>query len=152
MAGCLVLGGNYLWPRDTLPAQTNNQQTKTEKPTPPPQPVEHQVATPPAKKVELDRTTTQPGSVYSFESVQLYAGVSGYLKTLNVDIGDRVKKGQVLAQVDVPELVKQVQRYAAVVEQARARVAQMKARAVSARAEWDAARAAVPRAEAMLKS
>src|SRR5437899_1549375 len=33
-----------------------------------------------------DRTTSQPGSVYAFESVQLYAGVSGYLKTMNVDI------------------------------------------------------------------
>lgn len=100
----------------------------------------------------LDRTTVQPGSIQAYESVQLYAGASGYLKTLNVDIGDRIKKGQILALVDVPELEKQVQRCAAVVEQNRARVAQMRARAVSARADWDAARAAVPRAEAMLKS
>jgi HlyD family secretion protein len=90
--------------------------------------------------------------VHAFESVQLYAGVSGYLKSLKVDIGDRVKKGQVLAQVDVPELEKQVQRYGAVVEQAGARVGQMEARAESARAEWEAAKAAVPRAEAVLKS
>jgi HlyD family secretion protein len=100
----------------------------------------------------MDRTTVGPGSVQAFESVDLFPGVSGYLKTLNVDIGDRMKKGQVLAEVDVPELEKQVQRYAAVVEQNRAKVAQMRARVVSARADWDAARAAVPRAEAMLKS
>src|SRR5207247_6650211 len=81
-----------------------------------------------------------------------YAGVSGYLRTLNVDIGDRVKKGRVLAKVDVPELDKQVQRYAAMVEQAGARVVQTKARAATARAEWEAAKAAIPRAQAMLKS
>jgi HlyD family secretion protein len=104
------------------------------------------------RKGEMDRTTRQPGSVFAFESIELYAGVSGFLKTLNVDIGDRTKKGQALAQVDVPDLEKQVQRNAAMVEQARARVSQMKARAVSTRAEWDAARATVPRAEAMLKS
>jgi len=104
------------------------------------------------KKGEMDRTTSQPGSIHAFESVQLYAGVSGFLKALNVDIGDRIKKNQVLAVVDVPELDKQVQRNAAVVDQSRARVVQMQARATSARADWDAARAAVPRAEAMLKS
>jgi RND family efflux transporter MFP subunit len=101
----------------------------------------------------MDRVASgMPGSVHAFESVQLYAGVAGYLKVLNVDIGDRVKKGQALAQVDVPELDKQVQRYAAMLDQAHARVAQMKARADSARAEWEAAKAAVPRAEALLRS
>lgn len=104
------------------------------------------------KKGEMDRTTSQPGSIHAFQSVQLHAGVSGYLKTLNVDIGDRVKKGAVLAQVDVPELEKQVQRYGAMVDQSRARVLQMKARALSARAEWEAARSSVPLAEATLKS
>jgi RND family efflux transporter MFP subunit len=104
------------------------------------------------KKGESDRTTSQPGSIQAFESVELYAGVSGFLKTLNVDIGDRIKKGQALAQVDVPELEKQIQRNSSVVEQTRARVAQMHARAISTRADWDAARAAIPRAEAMLKS
>jgi RND family efflux transporter MFP subunit len=101
---------------------------------------------------EMDRTTKQPGSVQAFESVQLYAGVSGFLKAQSVDIGDRIKQGQVLAQVDVPELEKQVQRCASVVDQADARVTQAKARAVSARADFDAAKATVPRAESLLKS
>jgi RND family efflux transporter MFP subunit len=101
---------------------------------------------------DMDRTTKQPGSVQAFESVQLYAGVSGFLKAQSVDIGDRIKQGQVLAQVDVPELEKQVQRCRAVVDQADARVTQAKARAVSARADFDAAKATVPRAESLLKS
>src|SRR5262245_45810849 len=43
----------------------------------------------------LVRTTTQPGSVHAFEHADLYAKVSGYLKTQSVDIGDQVKTGQV---------------------------------------------------------
>jgi RND family efflux transporter MFP subunit len=104
------------------------------------------------RKGGVDRTTTQPGSVQAFESVDLYAGVSGYLKTQSVDIGDHVKKGQVLATVDVPDLDKQVEHDQAVLAQARAHVEQMNARVTSARADVDAARAAVKQAEATHRS
>jgi RND family efflux transporter MFP subunit len=103
-------------------------------------------------KGQLDRTTTQPGSVRAFESVQLYAEASGYLKTLNVDIGDRVSKGQVLAEVAVPDLEKQVKQYEATIKQARSRVEQMEAAIKSAKADLEAARAAVPQAEALARS
>jgi RND family efflux transporter MFP subunit len=109
-----------------------------------------QVAYP--RKGGVERTTTQPGSVQAFESVDLYAGVSGYLKTQTVDIGDRVQKGQVLATVDVPDLDKQIERDRAAIDQARARVKVMNARVRSARADLDAARAAVVQARATHKS
>jgi HlyD family secretion protein len=101
---------------------------------------------------QMDRTTTQPGSVRAFESVELYAEASGYLRTLNVDIGDTVTKGQVLAEVAVPDLEKQVKQYQAAIKQARARVAQMEAAIKSAQADLVAARAAVPQSEALAKS
>jgi RND family efflux transporter MFP subunit len=101
---------------------------------------------------DMDRTTTQPGTVQSYEFANLYAGVSGYLKTQTVDIGDRVKPGQVLATVDVPDLEKQVQKCLAAHDQAKARVNQMKARVTSAQAALDAAKAAVLLAEANAKS
>lgn len=104
------------------------------------------------RKGNMERTTTQPGSIHAYESVQLYAGVSGYLKGQAVDIGDRIKRGQILATVDVPELQKQVQRHLSGVERARAVVLQMKARVVSAKAELEAAQASVPQAEANAKS
>lgn len=103
-------------------------------------------------KGAMDRTTTQPGTVQSFQSVQLYAGVAGYLKSQTVDIGDHVKRGQELARVDVPELEKQVQRHASAVDRARAVVQQMKARVASAKADLLAANAAVVQAEAIFKS
>jgi HlyD family secretion protein len=104
------------------------------------------------RKGEMDRTTTQPGSIQAFESVQIFAGVSGYLKTLNVDIGDVIERGKPLAVVDVPELEKEVQRRSAALDQASARVSQMKSHVVSAKAELEAAKASVPQAEANAKS
>jgi RND family efflux transporter MFP subunit len=103
-------------------------------------------------KGDMDRTTTQPGTVQSYEYASLYAGVSGYLKTQTVDIGDRVKPGQLLATLDVPDLEKQVQKCEASLEQARARVHQMNARVASAKADLEAAQAAVIFAEANAKS
>jgi HlyD family secretion protein len=100
----------------------------------------------------MDRTTTQPGSVQAYETVQLYAAVSGYLKTLNVDIGSKVKKGDVLAVIEVPELLKQLQRNEAGVDQATAKVAQMKAEKTVAESQLDAAKAKVKQAAAAAKA
>ncbi len=103
-------------------------------------------------KGQMDRTSTQPGSIRSFESVQLYAEASGYLEQLNVDIGDTIKKGEVLAVVSVPDLRKQVEQYRAAIKQALARVDQMTAGIASAKADLEAARASVPQAQALAKS
>jgi HlyD family secretion protein len=96
----------------------------------------------------MDYEVEQPGSVHAFETVHLRANVSGFLKVQNVDIGDRVKKGQVLAVIAVPELDKQLQRNQASLEQARARVKQMEARVASAAADHKAAEAAIVQADA----
>ncbi len=100
----------------------------------------------------MERVAVVPGSIHAYEFVQLYAKVSGFLKNQPVDIGDRVKKGQLLAELDVPELDKMAQRSEAGVEQSLAKVEQMKARVVSVRAEREAAKAAVVQAEANAKS
>ncbi|MBX6315980.1 MAG: efflux RND transporter periplasmic adaptor subunit [Isosphaeraceae bacterium] len=96
----------------------------------------------------MQRTTTQPGSIHAFETVDLHAKVSGFLQTQAVDIGDAVKDGQVLAEIEVPELDKDVEEAAATVEQSRARVEVARARVATAEAERDAAQAAVAQAEA----
>ena len=43
------------------------------------------------QKVDLRRTTTQPGTVHAFHEAEIYAKVSGYLMALDADIGDEVK-------------------------------------------------------------
>jgi RND family efflux transporter MFP subunit len=100
----------------------------------------------------MDRTTEQPGTVIAYESALLYAEVPGYLKKLNVDIGSRVTKGQVLAEISVPELDTQVKRCAAAVDEAKANVTVKKARVESAKADLEVAKAGVVKAEATAKS
>ena len=96
----------------------------------------------------LPRKIVQTGSVEAFETAELYARISGYLKTIKVDIGDRVTEGQVLAEIDAPELVKDVERYAALVQQAHSRALQAQARVKTAQAERLASEGAVQQADA----
>jgi HlyD family secretion protein len=100
----------------------------------------------------MERTSDQPGTVQAFESAHLFAEVPGYLVEQGVDIGDPVTKGQVLARIDVPDLVKQVESHRAAVDQARANVLVMEARVESARADLEVADSTVVKTEASAKS
>lgn len=49
-----------------------------------------------------------PGDVQAYVDAPIYARTSGYLKSWQVDIGARVKKGQLLAEIDAPEVDQQL--------------------------------------------
>lgn len=50
-----------------------------------------------------------PGVVQAYQTAQIYARVSGYLRTWRQDIGAPVQAGQVLASIDAPELDQQLE-------------------------------------------
>ncbi len=52
----------------------------------------------------ITRSIVLPAQVIPFQEATLYAKVSGYLKTISVDKGDKVKAGEVLARMEIPEL------------------------------------------------
>jgi RND family efflux transporter MFP subunit len=106
------------------------------------------VETVPAVKGGLAHVSSEPGSAHSFESADLYAKVSGYVDKLYVDIGSRVKRGDLLAEIDVPELTKDVESAAAAYQQSLAEVAQAEARIDSAIADQKAAEAKVTQSKA----
>ena len=55
------------------------------------------------------RTTFDlPGRLEAYSQAQLYARVSGYLKVWNADIGASVKAGDVLAEIDAPDIDQQI--------------------------------------------
>ena len=56
----------------------------------------------------LSRTITLPASVHGYIETPVYAKVAGYMKTINVDKGDHIKAGQVIAIIESPETDKQV--------------------------------------------
>jgi RND family efflux transporter MFP subunit len=86
----------------------------------------------------MQRNFTQLASIQPFEYSALFAKVSGYLSVLNVDIGDKVKSGQELAIIDVPELHKAVEQAKAKLDEMRAQKKQAEARLISARAAVEA--------------
>src|ERR1700674_1881688 len=50
-----------------------------------------------------------PGNVEPYMTAPIYSRTSGYVKKWYVDIGARVKKGQLLAEIDTPEVDQQLQ-------------------------------------------
>src|SRR5271165_3328393 len=58
------------------------------------------------------------GQFIPYQNVELHAKVAGYIRHIYVDIGDRVHMGQVLAVLEVPELVAQVDEAKAAVHHA----------------------------------
>ena len=74
------------------------------------------------KRSDFSRTTSQPATARAFQTAMLYPAVSGIIKKVNVDLGDRVKAGQVLAEIAAPELESELELSQAVVEKARAQV------------------------------
>ena len=95
-------------------------------------------------------TLELPGRIEAFARAPIYARVSGYLKSWHVDIGGRVKTGQLLAEIETPDLDQQLL-------QAQAELASAKANAALATTtakRWQAllANDAVSRQEAEEKT
>lgn len=71
-----------------------------------------------------------PGTIQALHEAAIYARVSGYVKRWNADIGSTVRAGQVLAEIDAPELEQNVQ-------QAQSQLAQTRAALNLAKADLD---------------
>jgi RND family efflux transporter MFP subunit len=69
-------------------------------------------------RTNLTNSMTFQGEFYPYQDVLIHAKVSGYVNPIAVDIGDRVKAGQILATLEVPELKDQLVGARATVRQA----------------------------------
>lgn len=69
---------------------------------------------------DLYREVTIPAEFRPYVEVELHAKVSGYVDQMNVDFGDRVKAGQLLATLEVPELSDELHNAIAAVQKAEA--------------------------------
>jgi RND family efflux transporter MFP subunit len=67
------------------------------------------------------------GSIQAYTEAPIYARASGYIKKWYVTMGDHVKEGQILAEIEAPEVDQQVNQAQAVVQQTRAAVTQAEA-------------------------
>ncbi len=90
------------------------------------------VLTAPVRASPATTSVFWPGSTLAFNSADIFARASGYITTRNVDIGSRVKKGDVLVEITAPEIQHQI-------AQAQATLAQNQAALVQAQANRDLA-------------
>ncbi len=72
--------------------------------------VEHApyAAVAPVTRETIATSLSIAGQFIPYQNVELHAKVAGYIKNIYVDIGDRVHTGEVLAVLEIPELVAQV--------------------------------------------
>src|SRR5882757_6901536 len=78
------------------------------------------VATVTAEPSSAGELLVLPGAVQAFMEAPIYARTNGYLKSWNTDIGTAVSKGQVLAQIESPEVDQQLSQAQADLATARA--------------------------------
>ena len=79
------------------------------------------------RRGDIHRYVTLPGTLRPNQQVTLHAKVAGYLKSIAVDTGDTVQAGQVLAELELPELVAERARHEAELRIARSESQRVKA-------------------------
>jgi RND family efflux transporter MFP subunit len=90
-----------------------------------------------ASRGELANTLQVAGEFLPYQEVELHAKVAGYIRRINVDIGDHVRTGEVLATLDIPELRAQVQGASAGVRQTQEQITRAKSEVLRAQADYE---------------
>jgi len=99
----------------------------------------------PVTRGDLASTLTVAGEFQPYQEVELHAKVSGYIRRINVDIGDRVKSGQVIATLEVPELNAQVAASQAQIRHSQSEIARAQNEVTLAQSNYAALHAAYTR-------
>lgn len=95
----------------------------------------------------LASSLTVAGQFQPYQQVDLHAKVSGYILWIKVDIGDRVRQGEVLARLEVPELQNQVEGAQAGVRHSQSDITRAQSEVVSAESTYSAVHAEYTRLE-----
>jgi RND family efflux transporter MFP subunit len=95
------------------------------------------VRTAPVRASPSAMAVTWPGTTEAFEQANIYARASGYISRREVDIGSRVKAGELLVEITAPELDHQIAQAEGTLAQMQATLQQAKANRDLALVTWD---------------
>lgn len=109
------------------------------------------VAVAKAARADLSQTLTLEAEFRPFQQIDVHAKVAGYLKKNDVDVGDRVKAGQVLAVLEIPELLDDVQQDEAVIRRSTEEINRAHADLDRAQSAHQVAHLAAERLSAVIK-
>ena len=87
-------------------------------------------------------TLSLPGELTPFQTVALYSRVTGFVKTIGVDRGSRVREGQELAVIEAPELVAQKSESQSKLQSAEAQLGAVRSKAEADASTFDKLKAA----------
>src|SRR5215472_823978 len=112
--------------------------------------IEEAHALPRVEVIQVGRASGQsqlelPGNIQAVTEAPILARADGYLSKRLVDIGDRVRAGQPLAEIDAPELDQQLKQAKAAVQQAQAALDQAQANYEQGKANLELARVTAQR-------
>lgn len=96
-------------------------------------------------RAPLSNSLSVAGQFLPLQEVELHAKVAGYIRHIGVDIGDRVRTGQVLATLDIPEVTAQVEGADAGVRQTQEQITRARSEIQRAQASYDALHSAAQR-------
>jgi multidrug efflux pump subunit AcrA (membrane-fusion protein) len=97
------------------------------------------------RRAPQDTDVVLPGSLTALTEASIYGRAPGYVRKRYVDIGDHVREGQLMAEIEAPELDQQVDQARAAASQARQQLAQTRAALVQAESQRDLARVTADR-------
>lgn len=92
------------------------------------------------RQAPSDTEVLLPGSLSPLTESSVYARAAGYVRKRYVDIGDRVRQGQLLAEIETPDLDQQVAQARAAVAQAQQQLGQTRAAYAQSEAQRDLAK------------
>lgn len=121
--GLAVLGGAFVLafaPRKSARAELETRAAEAERAAP-------RLTVAPAKLVASERNLRLPANIQPLEEAVIYARSSGYVGRWLVDLGDKVKADQLLAEIETPEVNQQLAQGRAQLAQANANKAQAEA-------------------------
>ena len=105
-----------------------------------------------ATPADLSRDVVLTAEFRPYQEVDVHAKVAGYLKKIYVDIGDRVKQGQLLAELEIPEMADDLVRSRASARLSRANVDRARNELSRAQSAHEASHLSYTRLAAVLKT
>jgi RND family efflux transporter MFP subunit len=96
-----------------------------------------------------EATVELPGQTMALVETPVFARTDGYIKERHVEMGDHVKKGQMLIELDTPDLDQQIEQARATLAQSRAALAQLQANLQAAQSSLKLAKVTAERTKAL---
>jgi RND family efflux transporter MFP subunit len=103
------------------------------------------------KRGSISRTLSLAGQFQAYQVVEIHPKVSGFIRSIYVDIGDKVHRGQTLAVLEIPELEAQLQGSASGVAESKDEITRAQHELTAAKSEYSAVHADNMRMQAAAK-